>query len=514
VRRRSFFLLLFGTCLITRVFYFAYVWADEGLWFTVAQEMLRGKILYREIWFDKPPALAVVFEALFALGSHPLLVVRFFTVIYAFGVCLLLWHMGRTFWSEREGRLAALAYAFYNATYLQSQVQPLAGDHLMLLPYLASGFCYLQGEFLWGGLLASFAFQLNPKAAALALLLVAIELLRRDPNWLRRLAIYSSGFVTGTLPWLIYLSVGAKSDGYFNDFWGWGMRYVGVYTPAEWITRGVQRTLNYAGFHAPLVLCVILLFRYSPKPPDARSRFYSHVLLAWLAVSYLGVASGGRFFPRYFYQVLPLLCLLAARGYRLASATPAWKLWRVALAVGLALSLVRFHTRTAVLAWETISGRKTAYMANWTDTALDRDSRKIAAAIPAGSSLFVWGYRPEIYFYCSCLPASPFLSSQPLTGVPADIHLRESTSAAPAEAAANRARLAQQLLATPPDFVVDGLGPYNPQLAMAQYPELRAILDRLYHREGWGNGWIYRRIDYRRFGRTPESTVLPVRETV
>lgn len=503
--RHSFVLLLLGTCLVTRVFYFPFVWADEGLWFTVAQEMLRGKILYREIWFDKPPALAVVFEGLFALGSHPLLMVRFFTVLYAFAIAMLLWHMGRTFWSEREGRVAALAYAFYNGTYLQSQVQPLAGDHLMLLPYLASGFCYLQGEFLWGGVLASLAFQLTPKAAALAPLLIAIELLRRRPNWPRRLAVYTAGFVAGTLPWIIYLCAGAKTDGYIADFWGWGMRYVGVYTAQEWIARGILRTLNYAGFHAPLILCVILLFRYSPKPPDERSRFYSHVLLAWLAVGYLGVASGGRFFPRYFYQVLPILCLLAARGYVLAGAKVLeWKWWRLAIAAGLLVSVVRFHSRTAVLAWEAVTGRSTSYIADWTDTAIDRDSRRIAAGIPADSSLFVWGYRPEIYFYCSCRPASPFLSSQPLTGVPADVQLRESKSAAPIEAAKNRARLAMQLTTNPPAFIVDGLGPYNEQLAMDRYPELASVLARYYRRSGWL---------YLRLARAPESMVAPVRET-
>ena len=84
------------------------------------------------------------------------------------------------------------------------------------------------------------------------------------------------------------------------------------------------------------------------------------------------------------------------------------------------------------------------------------------------------------------------------TGVPADIHLRESASAAPIEAAANRAKLAAQLYSERPDFIVDGLGPYNPQLAMEQYPELQAVLTRLYRRDPAapeiGHGRIYRRI--------------------
>ena len=44
----------------------------------------------------------------------------------------------------------------------------------------------------------------------------------------------------------------------------------------------------------------------------------------------------------------------------------------------------------------------------------------------AGDTLFVWGYRPEIYVYTGLPAATRFLDSQPLTGVPADRHLTQS----------------------------------------------------------------------------------------
>ena len=49
MRRGPFLLLVFTLCYLTRIFYAEYLWADEGLWFTAAQEILRGKTLYREI---------------------------------------------------------------------------------------------------------------------------------------------------------------------------------------------------------------------------------------------------------------------------------------------------------------------------------------------------------------------------------------------------------------------------------------------------------------------------------
>ncbi|HLI82527.1 MAG TPA: hypothetical protein VKV17_01350 [Bryobacteraceae bacterium] len=112
----------------------------------------------------------------------------------------------------------------------------------------------------------------------------------------------------------------------------------------------------------------------------------------------------------------------------------------------------------------------------WADTLMDRDSRKVAALTRSlahkGDTLFVWGYRPELYVYTRMPAATIFLDSQPLTSVPADRHLTDATPLETAAARTRRAELAQ----THPAFVIDGLSLYNPRLAMSRYPELRAWL--------------------------------------
>ena len=524
----AFALLLLGTIFLLRIFYAGYVWADEGLWFTTGQELLRGKALYSEIWFDKPPGVAWLYAALFAPAGPSLLAVRLFTIFYATLVALALWHMGRRFWGDEEGRLAALLYALYNATYLHSQVQPLAVDHLLLLPYLYAGFFFLYGRSFWSGLLVAVAFWLNPKALVLCLFFAAVELLLPkfrtlagdQAGPLRRWGLLLAGFLAGCAPWVAYLLVDGKWADYLREFWGWGWSYVTVYSPVTGVLTGLRKTLNYAGFHFALFLGLALLLAYFPRGKATPEREVSHAVWLWLGASFLGVAIGGRFFPRYFYQVLPFLCLLAARGYRLARQAGEWlpekksvrinAALRVLFWAGIVFSLVWFHNRTAVRAYELATGRSTTYMAIWDDPAIDQDSRRIArrllweekrrrtaegsAGRPAtnpghGPSLFVWGYRPEIYFYCGCPPASKFLSSQPLTGVPADIHLVQSRSVAPKRAAENRRLLLRELQASRPDYIVDGLGLYNTELAMEMYPELGAFLDGHYRplaQLGWG----------------------------
>ena len=67
---------------------------------------------------------------------------------------------------------------------------------------------------------------------------------------------------------------------------------------------------------------------------------------------------------------------------------------------------------------------------------------------------------------------APFLDSQPLTGVLADRHLTSTQATTPEHARANRALLALRR----PAYVIDGLGRYNPKLAITEYPELAAWL--------------------------------------
>jgi hypothetical protein len=103
---------------------------------------------------------------------------------------------------------------------------------------------------------------------------------------------------------------------------------------------------------------------------------------------------------------------------------------------------------------------------------MDCDSRaaseKLRALSHPGDTLFVWGFRPDI-FIDSQLPAGTrFLESQPISGVLADRHLFSSESIAPDFTAPN----VRELLTTTPTWIVDGLGPYNSSLALSRQSSL------------------------------------------
>jgi len=185
--------------------------------------------------------------------------------------------------------------------------------------------------------------------------------------------------------------------------------------------NGVERTANWLGFHAALVVCAAW---YWLKDRDAeRWR-----MALWGVLAAATVVAGWRFFPRYYFALLPVMALAGARGFALLGK----RRWLVLPL--LLMRLVRFGPRYVTL--------PRGGQAQWRDAAMDQDSRAASAQVrnlaKPGDTLFVWGFRPEVYVYARLPAATRFLESQPLTGVFADRHLTQSVPSVSEWAARNR----------------------------------------------------------------------------
>jgi len=259
---------------------------------------------------------------------------------------------------------------------------------------------------------------------------------------------------------------------------------------------------------------------------DARDIFKSDAtLLLWLAVSYAGLAVGGRFYSNYFFQVLPVLCLIGARGLTgivlMLKSRPAF-VRRAAVAllvIGFAITVIRSHTRTVALAVDFLRGSMSGMNAQWYHEKLNREEIMVAALVrdlpdaagldveamraggpreraPEGPSdyLMVWGSRCEIYYWSGLLPASRYLIAQPLTGVPADVQHTDSHSVLDeAATAAARAELARDLDLTRPKYIVDEIGFFNPKLSIESYSEFSQLLKGYKYLGAKGRFLIYRK---------------------
>jgi len=446
-RTRIFFLTLFAVILAARLCHLQILWAEETLPLATADQIARGKVLYRDVWFDKPPLVAAIPLAWGGGDGVPL---RVAGALYALLACWLAWRFARDLWGEREALWAAGLLAFYLVFDLPSEVMPLAADLLMLAPHLAAVWLAWRGRAFWSGVLAGIAFLVNAKGV----FVLAACLLW---SW-RALPMMAVGFALPNALAAAWLWSQGSLRAYVDQVWVWGRIYAGVTFVEHPVENGVLRTAHWLGFHATAALAA-LWFWWRDSHAD-RARW-----ALWAALSFAAVMLGWRFFPRYYFQLLPLVVLAGARGLALMGNRRA-----IACAALLLVPLLRFGPRYPQLAIDLIEHRAP----HWVDIAMDQDSRTAAQltrqASTPGDTLFVWGFRPELYVYTGLPAGTRFLDSQPLTGVPADRHLSQSQPVETEGARAHRAELAR----THPTFIMDGLGPMNPKLAIGEYEELRS----------------------------------------
>jgi len=449
VRTRAVFVLIFLSVFAARLCHLRILWVEECYPAAGALQVLFGKVPYRDFWFDKPPLSIAPYLVWDAQTGWPL---RLGGALFVTFVSWLFYRFARDKWGRREGHLAAALGAFFLTFGIPSAVMALAPDLLMLAPHVGAVYLAWRGRPFWSGLCAGVAMLINTKAVYV----LAVCLLWQ----FRAVPSLAAGFLLPNVIALGWLAASGSLAAYWRQVWQWGFLYARDSFVANSPTEAVRRSLNWAGFHAAIVVPAGW-FWFREKDCDSR-RF-----IGWALISFAAVTAGWRFFPRYYFQLLPVFVLLAARGFTLLGR-------KRALAVGalLLVPLIRFGPRYVILASDLFAGRPH----QWRDLAMYQDSERTALLVnrqrTRGETLLVWGYRPDIWVLTRAPAGTPFLDSQPLTGVIADRHLTTATPSDFELGRRNRARLTHYF----PTFIVDGLGPYNPRLAIANYPDLAAWL--------------------------------------
>ncbi len=447
--KRLFFAGVFLALLASRLCHIGILWTEEDLPMAAAIQMLSGKALYRDIWFDKPPLVPSVY---LLWGATPGVPLRIAGALFCFAACWLIYRLARRLWSEREGRLAAALLAFFLICGIPAAVIPLAADLLMILPHIAAVYFAVSGNPVWSGAAAGIAFLANSKGV---FVLAACAL------WQWRAApLLLTGFALPNAIALAWLGLTGSLHAYWEQVWWLGLVYAKNTFVSSPVAEGVRRTLNWAGFHAALVAGALWFWARDHKPERWR-------IAIWGLLSLATIAGGWRFFPRYYFQLLPVAAVAGARGLSMMGAR-----WRVLALALLLVPLARFGPRYTALAAGLFSG----HPSRWSDVSMDRDSAETAARLSSqarpGETLFVWGYRPDIFVYSRMPAGTRFLESQPLTGVFADRQLFQTDAVEHGWAERNRKEVAR----TRPSFIVDGLSYFNPRLSMEAYPELRPWL--------------------------------------
>lgn len=512
---------LFLLNLLLRLFYLRYqfVNGDETVRALTAVSLLDGARLYQDIVTDKPPGATFFYATVFALFGRSMQAVHVAAAIWNFATAAVLYLAAARGYGKRAGLWAALLFVYFSTNYHTQDMMAANTELLMLLPYTASFYFFVRAA--------------GACKRAGAIRLVAAGLMTGVAILFKQVGVFNLGFFAlyeifsiydarkragttiKTELWrsmvrLFFLALGVAAvlsafalwlmlEGSAAEFWRntvvLGKHYVDAMPVEMWLRLMAGRTLAYILFNAALWSLAVWAGAGAVKSyfenGDAQSEITSFTLavVLWGAASLAGVFTGGRFFGHYFIQVLPALALLASRAVEVLfdrSRDP--RRARNALAALAALvvfslfGFIRFHGRTFVLAYETLTGRSTERSARWGMTVREREAEQIAARlrdrVGAGEPLYIWGYAGDVYWRTGARPASRYLTPYYLTGQfseelpsvekPGDSFWQE-----------NRARLIEDLKRTRPRLILDVYG----GLLSLPYAELTEFVKENYRRE-------------------------------
>jgi hypothetical protein len=306
---------------------------DQGLYAYAGQRLLAGDTLYKDVWDQKPPAIACLYAVLWRVWPHES-VVPAADLVAAASVAALLVLLGRRRFTEQVGFGAAALFLLLgdpslqrnSGVYVRGQCEPfIALAVVAALVLLASRVrrwwhCALAGVCL----AAAFWLKYNAIAyglpAALAAQAWAPGVRRSGRALLGDLMWVGLGFavvLAGVCAYFAWHS--ALLDLYLATV-TYNLRYSGekyagaasllLYPVAMPLRRAQLDLLWYLGGFGSL----LLLSRI-------RSDWSVRVTLGWLLAAILSIQINGRDLPNYFVQANAPLALIAAAGL----ATLAWR---------------------------------------------------------------------------------------------------------------------------------------------------------------------------------------------
>ncbi len=529
VRRHAAILIVIGVILLIAAPTLTYpLGRDQGEFATIGRGLLQGKIPYVDLWNPKPPAVFYIYAAAMSLFGQTAIALRAIDLIIFPIIALTLYALGARLADRRVGLWAAALFGvFYFTETFWTLTQ---NDGIALLPMTLAVWCAvraadapaLRRSLVWalvcGGLLGWTFWFKYPFALLGVPVLVFYAVIRR--SWdksIRSWDIYAI-FVGG----LLTLVGGA-----------WNLARLGAW---DALLESAALTSSYTTLTANLpdlleAFRIALSYRWSQWGLLALLGLLGVIVtvrrrdprwwavLVWLLSGAAMMLVQAKGYDYHWLPMLPPLVLLAAWGStrllsaiaalvgaRLASpadASPPLASsrrggWEVRLFDTLALAALLLIMATVIgaptLPYLTGQEDQATYFARFVGGEFRADEslqvvNLLRARVAPGDSLFIWGFRPEIYYLSGLNPATRFIFQFPLVADWYPPEWREQT--------------AEILWAALPPYVIVAQVDYMPWVTGSQadsntllqsYPDLNDWLIYNYERDSQiGNLFLWRR---------------------
>ena len=469
--------LSFAASILLRAPYYQHslIFVDEGFFASVAAELLRGSVLYRDVWCNNQPLTIYFCKWVFQLLGPTSIALHLGSLLLALLESWLLYRIGRRFFSARVGGLAALAFAIASTNFNIPRIIGFTPEQLMAVSATGAVYCFLAawerrraGLFFFAGLLSCGAVLAKPAAGPeIAMFFLFLFF---APGWsparkAGALASLGSGYLMGGG----ILAASLVAGGNLYPWWDQSvLSRVHYVAQIDW--AAFLHNLARQPFGSGLTyLWAWILIWQGRKGAEANRDAYS-LSVAWLAAAFLGVCMGRRFYANYYIQVFPPMALLAAVGLDYLTRAMRRPRFQASLVLSLVALLVPFswfQARTFAHYYYLADPGAHSQVRLWDMCVIDRRLKDVSAEIRAltqpGEPIFVFGPNPEFYF----------LSGRPMATAFSTFDITD-----PAEPpyGDDERQTIQKLDSTPPVLIIDSCQ----YLKIADQPGWRELIARHY----------------------------------
>lgn len=402
-------LLLAFAVLIRVPFFDVPMITDEGGYAYVAHFWTDHYQLYRDIPFDRPQGIFLLYKAIFSSFGSEVTELRMAAAIYNAGTTLVLFLLAHRIFTVQAAWWSALLFSIASAS---PSIEGFTANAELFasLPLTIAALFTWQKRWAWAGFAAGLAFLLKPIGLSGLVLALAWSAAACDAwrgvlrAWLRAGLAFSLG------PLMMI------AHGYFigwNYFWG---AVVGrKFATDTLVSRGVlgqfasliESMIMTAPTWLMLVACAAIA--YATWRPQIK-RF----VWLWIASSLAGMAIGGHWSRHYYVQLIPVLALMGGTGInRLVHASHRRVYYRLLASAGVIFvffDLPLWFTSPDIVS-EVVYDRP-GYVLN------DEIAEFINAATYENDTIYVAFYQAEIYYLAKRRNAVTQLYGYELTASP------------------------------------------------------------------------------------------------
>lgn len=362
---------------------------DEAYVATVADVLAHGGKLYVSAVDRKPPGLFYIYHWLFELtGSRQLWIPRIAAMLAHGATATLVWVFARGRLGDRSALVAGVLAALASVTVTPGDAQSAEFEVFMMPLVLAAMVLADRKRPLVSGLSIGAATMMKQTAAMTLLPLAWIAWRNRATRWsqLTQLAVGAA------VPVIVCAAVFGPHRFWFWVFGAANGQYLDIGDGGLGPTLHRMLTMDASILGLNVALFGLAATAWRRRRDDID-------LWLWLLSALIGIVSGTKFFGHYYWQLLPPLCILAARGA--AQLAEAWT--RIGIAT---MALTSAGATVAAVALH-LGGPGTDY---------EKLADYVKANTTPDEQIFVWGHEPSLFWAADRLPASRVITTGFLTG--------------------------------------------------------------------------------------------------